>query len=124
MIVESCVFSITDYGAEVIGYNQHSATEAIYIRTLRSYLGLNKYTPSQGLKAEFQWLSSRSRCQIRMVRQFLRIRNLPNSRITKKVFNYDLNFSNMGNENCLSTEVNKMLNINCLGHNFTLKLLQ
>ena len=55
-----------------------------------------------------------------MIRQFLRIKNLPDSRLTKKIFNYDIKFSNLGRYDCWSTEINKILNRNNLGHYFSI----
>ena len=119
IVVDSCVFSITDYGKEVYGYNPHPPTEALHMRVLRSFLGLKKTTPSEGIKAEFKWLSPQSRGQIKMVRQFFRMRNLSDSRITKKILNYDIKLSNFGREDCWSSEVNNILNKNNLGHYFS-----
>ena len=118
MFVESCVFSISDYGTEKTGYYSHPESEAIYMRVLRSFLGMKKTMPKEGIKAEFKWVSPQSLSHIRMIRQFLRIKNLPDSRFTKKILFYDMQFSNLGQRHCWNMKVNDILTKYGLGHFF------
>ena len=80
---------------------------------------MKKTAPNCGVKAEMRWLEPRSRAQIRMVRHFLRIRRLPDTRLTKRVFLSDLRTSKYGTVNCWSTEIHSILNNNGLGHYFS-----
>ena len=54
-----------------------------------------------------------------MVGHFLRIRRLPDSRLTKLILFSDINTSQFGTVNCWSTEIYSILNSNGLGHYFT-----
>ena len=65
-----------------------------------------------------RWLESKSRAHIRMVRYFLRLQKLPNSRLTKRLLNYDIKTSNFGSVDCWSTEICTILNDNGLGQHF------
>ena len=40
ILYESCVCSITDYGAEVLGFHEYNSREKIHNRAVRSFLGL------------------------------------------------------------------------------------
>ena len=73
MLIESCVYSIIDYGMEIYGFNPHPSANSVQLRALRSFLGVKKTTPTAGIKAEMRMLEPRSRAQIRIVSFFLRI---------------------------------------------------
>ncbi len=119
LLVESCVFSITDYCMEVFGYDSHAAANAIHLRALRAFLGVKKTAPSHGVKAEMRWLEPRSRAHVRMIRFFLHVRSLPDSRLTKQVFLQDQHTLQFCTVDCWSTEVYNILNNNGLGHYIT-----
>ena len=59
LLVESCVFSITDYGMEIIGSVFHPAAHKIHLRALRAFLGVKKTAPTHGVKAEMRWMEPR-----------------------------------------------------------------
>ena len=90
LLVESCVFSITDYCSEVMGFKTHPAIEEIHNRALRAFLGLRKTAPMVGVKSELGWLDPRSRAHIKMTRYYFHLLKLPNSRLSKKILVYDL----------------------------------
>jgi hypothetical protein len=116
LLVESCVFSIIDYGSEVIGFHSHKTTEKLQLRILRTFLGLKKSVPTAGVKSEMRWMEPRSRAHVRMVRQFLRVRALPDTRITKRIYRSDLQHSQFSTIDCWSTDINSILTQNGLGH--------
>ena len=93
ILYESCVCSITDYGAEVLGFHEYPSCEKIHNRALRSFLGLGKTTPTPGLRAEMGWLEPRSRSQARMIRMLHRLVCMPDTRLTKKIFLWDFNLT-------------------------------
>ena len=59
-------------------------------------------------------LEPRSRAHVRMVRYFLHVRNLPDSRLTKRIFNYDQRYSKFSTVSCWTTEVHKIMSNNGL----------
>ena len=61
------------------------------------------------------WLEPRSRAQIRMFRYFMKIRQLPCDRLTKKILIYDQLFmQNNPNLQCFSSEIVQIINRNNL----------
>ena len=60
-----------------------------------------------------------SRAHLKMIRYFLHVTDLPDSRLTKKVLLHDINFSNYGSNDCWASEVSNILNTNELGQYFT-----
>ena len=53
-----------------------------------------------------------------MIRYFLRLQSMPDSRLTKRIFLYDLSTSKLGTDDFWSTEVQNILIKNYLGHQF------
>ena len=56
LLIESCVYSISDYCTEVYGFHPLPAIEKIHLRVLRAFLSI---------KSEFGWLEPKSRAHIR-----------------------------------------------------------
>ena len=100
LLIESCVYSISDYCTEVYGFYSLPATEKIHLRVLRTFLGVKKSAPVMGIKAEFGWLEPKSRAHIKMVRYYLRLQNMDNKRLTKRIFLSDMSRSKFGTVDC------------------------
>ena len=92
-LYETCVCSVSDYGSEILGFNEYASLEKLHSRAIRAFLGLPKLTPISGLRAEMGWLEPRSRTQINMVRLYHRLVKMPENRITKRVFLWDISLS-------------------------------
>ena len=88
----------------------------IHLRVLRTFLGVKKSAPAMGIKSEFGWLEPKSRAHLKMVRYYLRLQNMNNNRLTKRIFLSDVSKSKFGTVDCWSTEVSNILNSNGLGH--------
>ena len=115
MLYNASVTSIKDYGHEVIGFHEYSGSTNLHNRALRLYLGVGNSANLCGIRSELAWLEPRSRTQLRMLRFYLRMQNMENNRLTKKIFLYDQNFcSENQDKTCWSTEVNNILNRNNL----------
>ena len=93
ILFECCCASVSDYGSEIWGFEPKQGVSKIHLRAARSYLGVPKNTTSVGVLAEINWMEPVYRAQIRMIRQYFRVKLMDNSRITKKIFNWDKNFS-------------------------------
>ena len=92
-LYNSCVTSITDYAHDVIGYHQYSESANIHTKAIRSYLGVGRSANLCALRYEMSWLEPKSRTQIRMMRFYYRMKEMCNSRLTKKIFLYDQHFT-------------------------------
>ena len=64
ILYESCVCSVSDYGAEIFGFQKYKSIEQIHSRAARAFLGVSKVTPIPGLREELNWLDPRSRSRI------------------------------------------------------------
>ena len=93
MLFECCCASISDYGSEIWGFEPREGVSKIHLRAARSYLGVPKNTTSVAVLSEINWLEPVYRAQIRMVRQYFRVKSMENSRLTKQIINWDRDFS-------------------------------
>lgn len=110
-LMRSCVFSVLDYGAEIMGWIYSKEIENVQLRAARFYLGLNRCAPIPCLNAEMGWLDSTSRRKFTVLNFYQRLLNLDGSRLPKKVF---LNSRN--NPNSWNMKVRQMLEDYNLAH--------
>ena len=89
MLYNCCVTSITDYGHDVIGFHQYPGSALIHSKAIRAYLGVGHSANLCAIRSEMGWLEPRSRTQVRMLRFYLKLKKLPDDRITIKFFIYD-----------------------------------
>ena len=114
MLYNSCVTSITDYSHEVIGFHQYSGSASVHSKAIRAYLGVGHSASLCGLRSEMGWLEPRSRTQVKMFRYFLKLRKMPDDRLTKQIFIYDQYFMQQNpNLQCWSSEIKQI----CLRNN-------
>ena len=109
MLFDCTVCSVSDYGAEIWGFESRDAISKIHLRAARCFLGLPKHATSAGVLAEINWPEPVYRAQVRMVRQYFRIVKMGNSRLTKKVHLWDKNFSEQHNVQTWSSEIQDIL---------------
>ena len=93
MLYNACVTTIKDYAHEVIGFHEFSGSTKLHNNALRSYLGVGNSANLCGIRSEMALLEPRSRTQIEMFRFYLRMKNMSDDRLTKKIFLYDQMFS-------------------------------
>ena len=82
MLFECAVCSISDYGAEVWGFDSRESTNKIHLRAARCFLGLPKHATSAGVLAEISWPETVFRAQICMIRKYFRILKMEDHRLT------------------------------------------
>ena len=92
-LFDACCTSITDYGAEVWGFERREGPIKIHLRAARSFLGLPKNATSVGILAEINWLEPVYRTQLRMVRQFFRVLKLSEEKLPKLIMLWDKNLT-------------------------------
>ena len=120
-LYEACICSITDYASEVIGYREYLPVEKVHNRAIRAFLGLNKHAAVPGMRAEIGWMEPRARSQVKMIRMYHRLINMPDNRLTKKVFLWDRSMSEEGNSTW-SNEVKSILTRNNLNDIFNINI--
>ena len=120
MLYECSCTSVSDYGSEIWGFSPREAITKVHLRAARSYLGLPKNVTKVGVAAEINWVEPVFRGQLRMVRQFLRITKMNETRLTKKIISWDQKFSDFFNLPTWFSEVQKLFQIHNLETFFNL----
>ena len=113
MLYNACVTTVKDYAHEVIGFHEYSGSTKLHNNALRSYLGVGNSANLCGIRSEMAILEPRSRTQIKMLRFYLRMKNMSDERLTKKIFLYDQMLS-LENENfsCWTNEIKQIVSRN------------
>ena len=96
MLFECTACSVSDYGAEIWGFESRDAISKIHLRVARCFLGFPKHATSAGV-AEINWPEAVYKGQVRMVGQYFRIVKMNYSRLTKKMYSRDIAFSEQHN---------------------------
>ena len=109
ILYQACVCSVSEYGSEVFGFPQYDSTFKIHVRAIRAFLGVQKTATTFGLVSEVDWLLPKYQTQIRMIRQYGRILNLPRHRLIYRVFSWDHALNCSGTINTWSNEVKTVL---------------
>ena len=105
ILYDACVTSIADYSGEIFGYNQHQPTLNLHLRAIRAFLGLPKNSCNVGVLSEVDWLLPQYRTRMKMIRMFNRIVKMDESRLTRKIFNWDRQLNDANVISSWSTEV-------------------
>jgi hypothetical protein len=105
VLYDACVTSISDYASEITGYTQYDSAVQLHTRAIRAYLGLPKNSCSVGVLSEVDWLLPEYRTQLKMIRQYSRILNMDNSRLTKQVYLWDRSLNDSNTISSWSSEV-------------------
>ena len=88
-LFESCITPILDYCSGVWGFRNFQCCETIQNRAMRFYLGVNRFCPNQAVSGDMGWEPTINKRKLNMLRLWNRLVDLPNDRITKKIFLWD-----------------------------------
>ena len=103
----------------MIGFHQYAGSAAIHSKAIRAYLGVGHSANLCGLRSEMGWLEPRSRTQIKMFRYYLKLKNMPDNRLTKQIFICDQYFMQQNpNLQCWSSEIKQIILRNNLVFSF------
>lgn len=85
-----------DYSASVWGYKNYSQLDSVQNRAIRYFLGVHRFTPNMAILGDTGWLPCIYRRWFAILKFWNRLILLDDSRLTKKVFNFDyeINHSN------------------------------
>ena len=100
LLYDTCVTSISDYGAEIFGFQEYDSNLNLHLRAIRAYIGVPKNATKAGVLSEVDWTLPIFRTQVRMVRYYHRLLKMPPNRLCKQIYNWDksLNIKNWTNE--------------------------
>ena len=87
------VLSICDYAAGVWGTKKFDKIEQVLYRGARYYLGVHRFAPTDALLGDLGWISAKTRHKILNMKLWNRLCGLNHSRLTRKVFTWDLLYS-------------------------------
>ena len=113
------VLPVLEYASEIWGYKHYKCTDSIQERAIRYFLGLHRFTPIPALRGEVGWISTQCRRWINMVRFWNRLVEMPENRLTRKLFTWDL--AQVDNGQNWSSELQAIFSISQLSHVFERK---
>ncbi len=114
-LFNACVVPVLDYASEVWGYKVFENSERVQTNALRYFLGVHKFAPHHALYGDSGWLPGVVNRHCNMIRFWNRMILMDDSRLTKKVFNYDIKCGKLN----WSSEIAKIMNKCNLEDSFT-----
>lgn len=109
LLYQSCVISVSDYSAAVVGYSEYSSSEKLHLRAIRAFLGAPKNAPNAGVLSEVGWLLPQFRTRLTMVKYYHRLLNMDAHRLAKKVFSWDQRLNREGTIQTWASEIKSIL---------------
>lgn len=103
------------WGGSILGEKTNSNLESVALRFYKSILGVPKGTPSAGILLELDRLKMRDQTIINVIRFWLRISKLSQSRLVYKCLTKQISWANEGKQ-CWGMVVKRSLD--CLGLSF------
>ena len=85
---------IIDYGAAIWGTQEFACINAVQYRASRFFLRVGKYTPNVAVAGDMGWKFSVHKQWLSVTRHWVRMVNLPGTRVNKRVFLWGLSQSN------------------------------
>lgn len=93
---ESFVVPIMDYASPIWGTRRYDGCAVIQNRAMRTFLGVGKCAPLPAIYNDMQWNSAFVRQQASAVRYFMRLTRMPNTRLTRHIFEWDYSLALSG----------------------------
>ena len=87
-LYDALVLSVITYGAAVWGQKSYSSVNAVNNRAIRFYLGVGKYTPNAAVQGDSGWVLPSVHQWISVTKQWCRLCNMDDRRLTKKIFSW------------------------------------
>ena len=94
-LFNSGVISIADYSAAIWGTKSFPKIEQVSYKAARYFLGVHRFAPVEALLGDMGWSSARNRHKLLMLKFWNRLCRLPESRVTRKIFEWDKQFSSI-----------------------------
>lgn len=85
-LIQGCVMSIIDYGAEITGFRSHQALDEVVNRAARYFMGVNKFCPLPCLNLEMGWLTNYRRRHLCLFRYYNKLLAMEDDRVPKIIF--------------------------------------
>ena len=88
-LFHNCVTPVIDYGAGVWGLTKNPKAENVQRRAIRFFLGVHKFAPNLAIEGDMGWDPCKVRWNVEMVRLWNRLVSMDNTRLAKRVFDWD-----------------------------------
>ena len=92
-LFNSCVVPVLDYCSGVWSFKYNEKSDMIQNRAIRYFMGVHRFAPILAITGDMGWIVSSDRHCVNILRFWNRLVNMQESRITRKVFEYDYGFS-------------------------------
>ncbi len=89
-LYEKCVIPVLEYASEIWGYKQFESCEKVQMKALRYFYGVHRFAPKYALYGDSGWLPTIYNRKLNMVRFWNRMIKMEDTRLTKHIFNYDM----------------------------------
>jgi hypothetical protein len=87
-LYDNVVWHVIAYGAAIWGEKSYSCIDAVQYRAMRFFLGVGQYTPNNAVTGDMAWVHPIAR-QWTCVNNFIvRISNMDNDRLNKRVYKH------------------------------------
>ena len=87
-LFNSIVWSTISYGAAIWGDRGFNCINAVQNRGERFFMGVGRYTPNAAVNGDIGWDKPIAKQWSSVVNNWIRIKNMHNGRITKKIYNW------------------------------------
>ena len=104
-LYNTCVSTIMDYSSAIWGYKQYDKLDTVHNRAMRAFLGVHRFTSVPAITGDMAWLLPKSRRHLEIIRYWVRLTLMDDTRLTKRIYLWDKKFKK-GN---WSTDVNRIL---------------
>ena len=88
-LYNACVLPVMNYASCIWGYVRHTKCDTVQHRAMRTILGVSKVTPVAAMYGDLNWIPPYVQHKCEVAKYWLRLLNMPEHRLTKKVFNHD-----------------------------------
>ena len=121
-LYHSTVVPVCDYAAGIWGIRNYKKCQTLQNRAMRTFMGVGRMTPILFLYGDMKWVPHYIRQEGEVLRLWMRLLEMDDARLTKKVFLWDYNLSIEGKTNW-NTSVRTLLASSGLEHIFLDKSL-
>ena len=89
-LFHTCVCPVMDYMAGIWGSNTNMKGQMVQNRAIRYFLGVHKFAPVLAIQGDMGWEPCDIRWKGSMIALWNRLVRMPENRIAKKIFNWDV----------------------------------
>ena len=101
-----------EYSSGVWGYKQYDRLDTVHNRAMRAFLGVHRFTSVPAISGDMAWLKPKFKRHIEIIRYWLRLTSMDDTRLTKRVYLWDKSLK----KGTWSKDVEQILRESILAH--------